>query len=193
MLETYRITAQLVADLAWPLVVSLLASAVLLRYPEEIRNLFVRLLGFKTPVASASFGPPAQEAPPAKTEPAAAAATPSQGDQAADLRFQLDQTWKMWSHEVTLRTIYGTQIELVRYLNNVVGATVSELDGFYQRHLMIARAERPNYVYPRESYLGYLILRGLVTQTGDRYSITSDGQDFLLYLTRMRIPEFKAY
>jgi hypothetical protein len=195
MLESYRITARLVADLAWPVVALLLVWLILRRYPEEIRNLFVRLLGFKTPVASANFGPPVQDTGTTEPEPSTQATSASNAPdgQANQLQSQLQEAWNAWHHEVTFRTIYGTQIELIRFLNNVAYATASDLDGFYQRHLIYARTGTPNYLYPRENYLGYLLLRGLVVQTMDHYSITDVGQDFLLYLTRMRIPEYRAY
>ncbi|MDP9236696.1 MAG: hypothetical protein M3P30_04735 [Chloroflexota bacterium] len=199
MIETYRITAQLVADLAWPLVVLLVSAVILNQFPIEIRGLLRRVLGFKTPLVSADFGPPVQleSSSPTEEPGVSAAVVTSVIAVASQAQVDLAQAqqavgvwWNYWRHEISYRRIFGTQMDVLRFLNGRPdGVGVDELDPLYQRHLGLVRLSYPAYSYTREAYLNFLVGEELATATLDRFAITPRGTDFLSYLVTMKLPD----
>ncbi len=77
--------------------------------------------------------------------------------------------------------IWGSQIEIMRYLNpSIIGKTAEGLRPFYTR----VAAMYPTLVtrYPFENYLNFLVSNNLIVQQGERYFITTLGLDFLGFL-----------
>ena len=84
--------------------------------------------------------------------------------------------------------IWGSQVELLQYLNSSLGSTAEELIHFY--NLAISRSNNPEHFieYTFEQYLQFLTNRGLITQLTGSYVISQFGRDFLIFLTAKGAP-----
>jgi hypothetical protein len=92
--------------------------------------------------------------------------------------------------ETIYRTIFGSQIQLLKAVNHFGPRTRDELMDFYNR----AKSEFPSIAsYPFENYLNYLISHGLLIQEQDRFAITVAGKEFLKYLVDINASENKAF
>jgi len=200
-LEAYRITVDLVTGIAWPVAVGCLLSFFLYKYRVEVGGLLRRVRAVSMPFALVTAD---QEAP-EDVEKAVGELSKTTGEKGAGQASKAStrEEWERRAmdyrtalmYEQAYRVIFGTQLELLRFLNlNQAGLSADELDYFYQMHLTTTRSAAPSagsYYIPREQFLGFLTGWGLVQVTDNRYAITDFGQGFLEYLTRARIPPVK--
>ena len=94
--------------------------------------------------------------------------------------------------EYIYRTIYGSQIALLKYLNTCVGAKKSQLMQFYEN----AKAEFPQLYenYEFEQYISYLQAQNLIAvQNQDQYVITIAGREFLQWMPAASVTECKPF
>jgi hypothetical protein len=94
--------------------------------------------------------------------------------------------------EMTYRTIFGSQIALLKVLNTTGSGTKAQVLAFYEN----AKAQFGNLYagYSFEQYLNYLVSQGLITaQDPERYIITVAGKEFLKWLTERGIVENKPF
>ncbi|MFQ6674594.1 MAG: hypothetical protein ACE5GH_07415 [Fidelibacterota bacterium] len=82
--------------------------------------------------------------------------------------------------ERTYSSIYGSQVNILNYLNSRTEASDSEIMPFYQA--AVNSYPIPYAAYPFDQYMRYLIGQELVVQQANSYSITLKGRTFLLYL-----------
>jgi len=88
-----------------------------------------------------------------------------------------------FSFEQVYRVIFGSQLNLLTYLNSEVsGQPIEVLRVFYT----LAASQYPDFYnsYAFERWLGYLKDNTLVREDAGRLSITVRGREFLAYLTR---------
>lgn len=104
---------------------------------------------------------------------------------------------KWWAFERLFRSIYSSQIMLLRHLSTSPNQTArwSELVKFYQDGVLAKGV--PAVQYPFENYMGFLRNAGLITWTlhpgaaeGD-VTLTSLGQEFVNYLQSMNYNAFE--
>ncbi|MCK9496111.1 MAG: hypothetical protein M0R75_11540 [Dehalococcoidia bacterium] len=91
----------------------------------------------------------------------------------------------VWQHEVTYRTIFGTQIRLLRAVaDSPSGLTVDDVRPYLAEHIKEAQELQPGYLKATNEYLGYLTARNLLTLdlTSGRYVLGAMGLPFLNYL-----------
>ena len=89
------------------------------------------------------------------------------------------------------RTIFGSQIALLRQLNTTNSLSRAELLPYYEKAKAAFPAQYENYSF--DAYLKYLIGRVLIiAQADQRYAITVAGKEFLKWMTEMGLPEDKA-
>jgi hypothetical protein len=89
------------------------------------------------------------------------------------------------------RTIFGSQIVLLKQLNTTNSASTAELLPHYEQAKATFPAQYQNYSF--DPYLKYLIGRGLIiAQADQRYAITVAGKEFLKWITEMGLAEDKA-
>lgn len=115
-----------------------------------------------------------------------------QSDQVGILVNQLALTQLRVRAEYTYRTIFGSQIALLKFLNTSGGGTRARLLEFYET----AKTQFPNLyeTYSFEEYLNYLMSQGLVVaHPPDRYIITVAGREFLKWMTEASVLENKAF
>ena len=94
--------------------------------------------------------------------------------------------------EMTYRTIFGSQIALLKFLNTTGGHTRADLLRYYE----VIKAQFPELygTYSFEQYLHYLVSQGLIIAQGpDEYNITIAGQEFLKWMTSASVTENKPY
>jgi hypothetical protein len=94
--------------------------------------------------------------------------------------------------EVAYRTIFGSQIALLKFLNIGPGNTTQELERFYTQ----AKAQFPHLYgrYPYEQYLNYLKMQGLIRLRGPNlYEITIAGREFLKWMAATGRSEAKPF
>jgi len=94
--------------------------------------------------------------------------------------------------ESIYRTIFGSQIILLKFLNTVGSGTKAELLQFYEN----AKNHFPALyeTYPFEQYLQYMLLRVLITtEDHEHYFITFAGKEFLKWITEMSLSEDKPF
>jgi hypothetical protein len=93
--------------------------------------------------------------------------------------------------ESTYRTIFGSQIALLKFLNISGGGTREQLAEFYEN----AKAHFPKLYdnYSFDQYLHYLLTQILITQHDERYFITVAGQEFLKWMSGASVSEYKAF
>jgi hypothetical protein len=115
----------------------------------------------------------------------------SQQEQVDLLVKHLAVTQLLLRAEVTYRTIFGSQILLLKSLNTTGGATRDQLSKFYED----AKAEFPQAFanYSFDQYLQYLLGFGLIRQDRQHYEITVAGQEFLKWMPTARVPDKKAF
>ncbi len=93
--------------------------------------------------------------------------------------------------EKTYRVIWGSQLNLLNYLNSLTtGEPAEALRSFY----VLASSQYPEWYrgYSFEQWLGYLKGELLLTEDGGRLHITVRGREFLTHLTRMGYTYNKA-
>jgi len=94
--------------------------------------------------------------------------------------------------EGTYRTIFGSQVELLKWLNTRGGSTKTELPGFYQ----MAKANFPNLyeTYSFDQYLQYLRVNGLIAEHApEHFVITLAGREFLKWITDQGVVDSKLF
>ena len=91
-------------------------------------------------------------------------------------------------------SIYGSQINLLKYLNSRVpdGETAENIKSYFYDSAAILYPNLYNH-YPFEAYLYFLTSRTLIIGTGNIYNITNLGRDFLIYLVQTGKSEARAY
>jgi len=96
-------------------------------------------------------------------------------------------------HEQTYDTIFGSQIHLLKKLNENTGVGLHKdyLIAFYKT--VKEDNEDAFASWELEQYLEYLSARTLITIKQGNYYITDRGQDFLIWLTKHGKPENKGY
>lgn len=91
-------------------------------------------------------------------------------------------------YERTYRLIFGTQINLLRYLTTRPnGARAEDLAQFYTDHLRLVAD--PNYSFPLDGYLGWLQAGSQVIERSadGNYLLTAVGRGFLNWLDAQRL------
>jgi hypothetical protein len=99
----------------------------------------------------------------------------------------------MYCAEMIYRTIFGSQIALLRQLNLTSAKTPADVKSYYYE---IAKAQFPALYadYSFEQWVGYLTSWKLIAVTdGGRFSITEGGREFLKWMTDARATEDKAF
>jgi hypothetical protein len=94
--------------------------------------------------------------------------------------------------EYTYRTIFGSQIALLKFLNTTGAGTRAQLLQFYET----AKLQFPELYtgYSFEQYLHYLVSQSLIAaQDPDRYVITVAGKEFLKWLAESGLVENKTF
>jgi hypothetical protein len=84
--------------------------------------------------------------------------------------------------------IWGSQVELLNYLNSSSGSSAEGLRFFYD--LAISRATNQEALgeHTFEQYLQFLTNHGLITELTGSYFISQRGRDFLIFLTAKGAP-----
>jgi hypothetical protein len=93
------------------------------------------------------------------------------------------------SFEVIYRTIWGSQISLLEYLNANPTQPVDAIRPFYEIGASVYSAIYQGY--PIEKWLGFLKDSLLMREDGGVLNITVKDREFLLYLTRCGYPRLK--
>lgn len=94
--------------------------------------------------------------------------------------------------ETVYRTIYGSQILVLRGLNLAGPRSRAELLQYYES----TKAKFPNLynTYSFEQYIAYLIAQGLMTEHAPGvFSITSIGKEFLKWIIEVGVSEDKPF
>jgi hypothetical protein len=94
--------------------------------------------------------------------------------------------------EFIYRTIFGSQIILLKFLNTSGVGTKAHLSQIYE----IAKSQSPEVYanYSFEQYLHYLLTWILITTPdNEQYFITIAGQEFLKWMTAARVSENKPF
>ena len=106
----------------------------------------------------------------------------SDQDKVKVLTRQLSAAQLMIRFEQVYREIFGSQINLLQFLNSrPQGETDENLKVFYDH----AVTEYPNLAnYPYTDYLNYLHRSGLITRRGELNLLSQLGRAFLEYLIR---------
>ena len=88
-------------------------------------------------------------------------------------------------------SIFGSQISLLKQLNQVVGAGLSEEDvnSLYVVYKILAQGTLDEW--DLKEYLLYVHSNFLITVNDGRLHITNKGQDFLIWITQSGLPENK--
>lgn len=83
-------------------------------------------------------------------------------------------------------TLWGSQIEVLEYLNSVEKASRDHLQPYYD----LAAVTYPDTFerYPFDRYMEFLVTQGLVLQQDDTFAITLKGRSFLLYIVQTGKP-----
>ena len=101
--------------------------------------------------------------------------------------------WQIAFHfEETYGLIWGSQINLLNYLNPLPGGTPRELARTFYT-LSAAQYPEAYSGYSFEAWLGFLISRILIRDDNGQLRITVRGREFLAYLTRIGRSLNKAY
>lgn len=90
------------------------------------------------------------------------------------------------------RTIWGSQIKILEYLNaNTFGVLIEMIKPFYEN----AATQFPRIFadYSFEDYFNFLISQHLIVQNGAKYFITERGRDFLSHLIILGRPLERAF
>jgi len=96
------------------------------------------------------------------------------------------------SAERIYRTIFGSQIAVLRILNSRGTATSGDLEEIYAA----ARSRFPTLYarYPFQQWLGYFLSQGLLSATGnEQFTLTIDGKEFLKWMTDVAVTEEKPF
>jgi len=95
-----------------------------------------------------------------------------------------------YSFSETYRIIYGSQLNLLDYLNTQNPQPAAALRGFYNS----AASQYPIYytAYTFEQWLGFLRDRLLIREDGSLIGITVRGREFLTYLTTAGLSRQKS-
>lgn len=94
-------------------------------------------------------------------------------------------------HERNYRLIFGSQIRLLKLLNDFGPRRASECRPLYDA---VVKNETEFYRdYPFESWLQFVIGSGLIELVEDKLQITIFGRDFLRYLPMSQLTEAKAH
>jgi len=106
------------------------------------------------------------------------------GDTAKVLIKHLAATKVLLEFEQTHNLIFGTQIHLLKKLNEVVGQG-RERD-YVATHFEAVKGifKKDFYDWSFDQYMAFLIRRSLVTVDGDTYHITNLGVEYLVWMTR---------
>jgi hypothetical protein len=115
-----------------------------------------------------------------------------QQEQIGVLIRQLAVTQLWLRAEYFYRTIFGSQIQILKFLNTRPGSTKAELLGFYEQ----AKANFPKLyaTYSFEQYLQYLLRGPLILEDApDHYAITWAGREFLKWMTDQGLVETKLF
>jgi hypothetical protein len=88
--------------------------------------------------------------------------------------------------------IYGSQINILRHLNSLaMGDTQIALQSFYDN----AKKTNPNFPfgYKFEQYMFFLLNHNLINEKNGNFVITEFGRDFLTYIIKAKLPEYKLF
>jgi hypothetical protein len=92
--------------------------------------------------------------------------------------------------EMIYRMIFGSQIELLRAVNEFGPRTKDEAKAFYDA----ATTQYPGLApYRFEDYMNFLVTHGLLVQQDDKFAITTAGKEFLKYLVDVRASSRKPF
>lgn len=96
-----------------------------------------------------------------------------------------------WTFEYTYRTILGSQIALLKFVNTAPGSPKSAILPFYER----AQEASPDAFkdFPFEVYLHYLKTNALLLEQEGRYTVTVKGREFLKWIQETGVTELKSF
>lgn len=107
------------------------------------------------------------------------------------LLVQLAQTRLIAHFERVYRAIFGTQITLLRRLNEQSTITVGDARQFYSENA--AKYTEIYDTYGFDGWITFLMNESLIMQREDKLDILPVGRDFLLYTTVKGMTELKPY
>jgi hypothetical protein len=111
----------------------------------------------------------------------------------ADLLVKHLAVTQLWLRaEIIYRTIFGSQIQLLKSLNTRPGSTTIELLEFYEQ----AKTNFPKLyeTYSFGQYLQYVRNQGLISEDApEHYIITVAGREFLKWMTDRGLADTKAF
>lgn len=93
-------------------------------------------------------------------------------------------------HEFNYNRIFGSQIEGLKQLDQLGGATVDQARAFFEPYAKQYPNVYENYGF--DGWLSFMLKAGLVAREGDRLTATPAGHDFLVYMREVRLTEAKA-
>lgn len=96
-------------------------------------------------------------------------------------------------HEQTYNTIFGTQIHLLKKLNETpgTGRPIEYVENFYK--VVQQNNEKVFDKWSLDDYLEYLKSRSLITFKSNNWHISVKGQDFVIWLAKNGRNEMRAY
>ena len=216
-------TAQIVRGyidvVIWPATVLTVVGIAVFRFRQEIAQVILRIQSVKAPGGAEILAPLLQEQQAAGRPPEEIADHLSElSEQAHDelsneamaaideaysaaaeeieaVRAQLTQAQLDLYYERVYRLIWGTQIALLKELNELGPQSMAALMGnHFQEHLKRVRILTPQYVGDFGAYLNFLTSWGLIEFIQPAsYQITTLGRGFLTYLTSNGISTAKFY
>jgi hypothetical protein len=180
----------------------------LLLFHKQIGEFLSDLEFFKTTSGGPEFRrrPPPQspapdEPPPPGNPPAADAPPPALPVDARRLISEeevraLNEQWASlvnwyafnWHYERVYRTIFGSQIGLLRELVDAAnGLDITEVHNYYQRHLTLVSSSE--YNYPFHGFIAYLKAMNLIMESNGRFFVTDVGRGYLHWMDRETVPD----
>ncbi len=94
-------------------------------------------------------------------------------------------------HEFTYNRIFGSQIAVLKRLNEAGRATIEDAQQFFELYAKQYPEVYNNYGF--RGWLGFLSSNALVSQQDNIFQITEFGRDFWTYLTEKRLAENKSF
>lgn len=94
-------------------------------------------------------------------------------------------------HEFIYNRIFGSQIEGLKQLDMLGGATVEKARQFLQPYM--ERFPSLYLTYGFDAWLGFMTSNGLVLRNGEHLAISPIGHDFLVYIRDLRLTEAKLF
>lgn len=212
--EWVSLAVALVKALAWPIAVGVIAWRLGPGFLDAIRGRSVNVEGFgvrasittvEQQIASPDESPANRPAlqPPSRAPGAIVRETVqlvegeirteltkyAPADRELALINALAATRVRGQHEFNYNRIFGSQIEGLKQLDQLGGATIDQARAFFEPYTRQYPQVYENYGF--EGWLTFMVNAGLVARAGDRLIATPFGHDFLVYMREVRLFEAK--